>query len=1083
MAAGLLPPLIQEFAVNASGWIAGIDEMVAANARLAESIAAISEEMKGMAASAEEAGLTGDSSALAALAASSKGSVGGTDAAAASVSAEQAKQAAAAEEAAGSEKALSDAERMAADAAKLEAEMMADLAVEQKLTADSSRLLGEAQGAQARAMAVNSEASTALQSKTSSLVASMTRLGGGVILAGTAFAAYGVKSAMDYQAQIVKLGTSAGETGSIVGGKLTGNLKVASDAILKMSVDTATSTDQLTSGMYMVESAGYHIAAGTNHAADGLNVLKVAAEGARAEQAPLADVTNSLTTVMRDFNVQPQNAAKVMNTMTVAVGQGKMTMADFAAAISHVSPLAQQAGISFGELSGAFATLTQHGDSAKDAANNLTAVIRGMENPNLQAIKEMDRMGISATEVSKDLGSRGLVGTLEMYTNAIAAHMKNGQVLINTLNNSKIAASDASAAYSKLPANVQQLAQEFLKGTITSKEWTTQLQQMPPLTANLASQWATAQKKASGFSDLLKSGSPLAQSYMQALSKMTGGTNALRAALQLTGGNLQETKANVAATNSAWTSGTSKVKGFADAQQTMKFQLQKAEAAFKAVAIVVGETLIPILMKLMMFFSEHSEITKWSAILIGAFLGLAAAMKVFSIVRGVILMVKEAAVVTKVWAAAQWLLNAAMDANPIVLIGIAIVALVAGLIYAYTHFKAFRDVVNSVFKFLKNVIGDALSWLKSNWYIVLLTLLLGPFGLAVGLIIKYWGDIKKGVMDGVHDVLNWLKSNWKVLLVILSGPLAPIVIAIIIFWKQIKSAFQESISFLKAIWNAVWPFLESVLQGFFSFIVGLWEFQWDLIKGFFVVIWDTIKVIFQIALDFFKPILSTTLKEIEAVWTTAWNLFKTIFTAAWTALRDLLNGNIKGALSIIANLPGQILKIVANFGSLLYNAGIDLINGLINGIANAANDLYSYVGNIGKWVSNTFKNVMSIFSPSKVFMQHGQMIMEGLQIGLEKATPSVLASMAKIGKDISITHTAQSMISPSASALTGPGGALDVNSLTQGSSSAGGNVNVYMTVQGTVTAERDLVSTVQQAVLRTNIRNPRNNLSLPTGQR
>ena len=56
------------------------------------------------------------------------------------------------------------------------------------------------------------------------------------------------------------------------------------------------------------------------------------------------------------------------------------------------------------------------------------------------------------------------------------------------------------------------------------------------------------------------------------------------------------------------------------------------------------------------------------------------------------------ATATKIWAAAQWLLNAAMSANPLALVVIAIAALAAGLILAWNHSETFRAVVTGAFE-------------------------------------------------------------------------------------------------------------------------------------------------------------------------------------------------------------------------------------------------------------------------------------------------------------------------------------------------------------------------------------------------
>ena len=62
---------------------------------------------------------------------------------------------------------------------------------------------------------------------------------------------------------------------------------------------------------------------------------------------------------------------------------------------------------------------------------------------------------------------------------------------------------------------------------------------------------------------------------------------------------------------------------------------------------------------------------------------------------------------TKAWAAAQWLLNVALTANPIGLVVVAIAALVGAIILAYKNSETFRKICDAAFK----AIGDAVKWL------------------------------------------------------------------------------------------------------------------------------------------------------------------------------------------------------------------------------------------------------------------------------------------------------------------------------------------------------------------------------------
>lgn len=70
--------------------------------------------------------------------------------------------------------------------------------------------------------------------------------------------------------------------------------------------------------------------------------------------------------------------------------------------------------------------------------------------------------------------------------------------------------------------------------------------------------------------------------------------------------------------------------------------------------------------------------------------------------RAVVLAVSAA---TRVWAAGQWLLNAALTANPIGLVVAAIALLVGGLVLAYNKSDTFRAAVQKVWELLKRFVG------------------------------------------------------------------------------------------------------------------------------------------------------------------------------------------------------------------------------------------------------------------------------------------------------------------------------------------------------------------------------------------
>lgn len=111
---------------------------------------------------------------------------------------------------------------------------------------------------------------------------------------------------------------------------------------------------------------------------------------------------------------------------------------------------------------------------------------------------------------------------------------------------------------------------------------------------------------------------------------------------------------------------------------------------------------------------------------------------------------------TKAWAAAQWLLNAALTANPIGLVIVAIVAMGAALVLAYKKVGWFRDAVNAAFHWVKNAAQEVFGWIKRNWPL-LASILGGPF-VAVGIAIARNFD---GIKETVKGALNWIIDRWN----------------------------------------------------------------------------------------------------------------------------------------------------------------------------------------------------------------------------------------------------------------------------------------------------------------------------------
>jgi len=130
----------------------------------------------------------------------------------------------------------------------------------------------------------------------------------------------------------------------------------------------------------------------------------------------------------------------------------------------------------------------------------------------------------------------------------------------------------------------------------------------------------------------------------------------------------------------------------------------------------LGLALLPVLEKVTPLLLKIAE---WAKNNPGVFLAIAAAVGVLAV--------------------SILAVNVAMMLNPAILITAAIVALGVAIFAAYKKFETFRNIVDSVFNFIKN-----------NWPL-LLAILTGPFGLAVYAIIKFKDSII-GILLGIKKV-------------------------------------------------------------------------------------------------------------------------------------------------------------------------------------------------------------------------------------------------------------------------------------------------------------------------------------------
>lgn len=183
--------------------------------------------------------------------------------------------------------------------------------------------------------------------------------------------------------------------------------------------------------------------------------------------------------------------------------------------------------------------------------------------------------------------------------------------------------------------------------------------------------------------------------------------------------------------------------------------------ALSAVGVVLNNVIGPAFRAITGFMAQNKTLITSLAIVFGVLTGGLILLngqliiaRLQSLALGIQIMILNGA--SKALTIAQAALDLVMDANPVMLVVIAIAALAAGFYYAWTHSAMFRDIVEDTFKGIKDVAMDVFNFL-THGFGQFAILLLGPIAPLLFLAIHWkatWDVMKSAALA----VANWFSG-------------------------------------------------------------------------------------------------------------------------------------------------------------------------------------------------------------------------------------------------------------------------------------------------------------------------------------
>lgn len=276
-------------------------------------------------------------------------------------------------------------------------------------------------------------------------------------------------------------------------------------------------------------------------------------------------------------------------------------------------------------------------------------------------------------------------------------------------------------------------------------------------------------------------------------------------------------------------------------------------------------------------------------------------------------LIGTAIVAWKAWTIAQLAFNVAMDANPIVLVISLIAGLVAAVIVATGHSKAFMDAVIALGTAIMNAVMPVLKTL--------------------------WDQIRTQLIPAFEAF------------VVAMGPIVDFCVRML--GPVVKQIWDAIVSTIKGATTII----TGVLQAFTGLMTGNWTQFWAGIQNILRGAWQIIQGVISAALNAVLSLFGTSTSQISANWNNFWNSVHTTAVNLWNNVNNFLTGalnNFKGFWSGVWNgvvgdfnsILGRITGIASGIWNMVtgaFRSGVNSVVNLINGLVDDVDKVLGFL--------------------------------------------------------------------------------------------------------------------------------------------
>ena len=263
---------------------------------------------------------------------------------------------------------------------------------------------------------------------------------------------------------------------------------------------------------------------------------------------------------------------------------------------------------------------------------------------------------------------------------------------------------------------------------------------------------------------------------------------------------------------------------------TLKDSFKEATGSLTTALLPALTSIVEALTKVADWFNNLSDEGKKTILIIGGIvasigplikIGLGIA-KIVSAFKTFVTVIKSLQLVTKLMTIAQTALNVVMAMNPIMLIIMAIIALIATIVLLYKKCEWFRNLVNGVFNFIKLGITQLIAVLK-------------PIVQTIVSIVQQVLTALKPIIDFIKMlVINYIKFYINMTIAIIKG-IITVIQSVINFARSIpekvRNFVSKIVSFFRELPSNMLNVGKNMMMGLWNGIAGLKDWVINKVKN------------------------------------------------------------------------------------------------------------------------------------------------------------------------------------------------------------------------------------------------------------